>query len=126
MPATQRGIYHNLRESKYTISNTEIVFFFSSKFYLHKFLDGYQQNRVKFLHKMAKITVKNPLNMETLADISFYQSIEKRGFRAWLKGVDITCNELYTYVLRKMITENTLDWKEIQEPKLNERLKMMS
>ena len=125
MPKTKRGVYHNLRESKYTISNSEIVFFFSSKFYLKKYLDAYKEYREEFLIKIGKITSENPLNMVTLADVTLYTNIEKRGFRAWLKGVDITCEELHQYALRKMIEKNTSDWSEIQTPKLEERKKLM-
>jgi hypothetical protein len=125
MPATKKGIYHNLKESKYTVSNSEIVFFFSSEFYLNKFMDGYEKHRLIFLEKMAKIAVENPLNMETLADISFYKTVERRGFRAWLKGVDIKWEELHRYALRKMTEQHTPDWERIETPKLQERKKMM-
>lgn len=125
LPATKRGVYHNLKESKYTVSNSEIVFFFSSKFLLTKFMDGYKENRSIFLNKIAKIVVENPLNMTVLADIDFYMSTEKRGFHAMLKGVTIDCEELHRYALRKMTEKNTLDWYVIQKPKLEERLRIM-
>jgi hypothetical protein len=110
MPATKKGIYHNLAESKYTVSNGEIVFFFSSEFYLKKFLDGYNPNRVHFLHKMAKIVVDNALNYDTLADISYYKSIEKRGFFVRLQRAKINCDDLHKYALRKMNDKNSLEW----------------
>jgi hypothetical protein len=47
MPATKRGVYHNLRESEYAVSNTEIAFFFSSEFVMNKYLSGYKDNREK-------------------------------------------------------------------------------
>lgn len=125
MPATKRGIYHNLKESKYTVSNSEIVFFFSSKLYMTKFLEGYKEHREKFLERMDKLTGDIPLNMNTLADITFYIDIEKRGFHAWLKGVSIDCEDLHLYALRKMTLRNTEDWYEIQKPKLDERIKIM-
>jgi hypothetical protein len=117
MPATRKGIYHNLRESKYTISNGEIVFYFSSEFYLHKFLEGYKAHRLSFLEKLAKNVVDNPLNMETLADISYYKSVEKRGFFCRLKGGKINWEELHKYALRKMTEKNTPDWSRTQKPK---------
>jgi|SRR6185312_650529 len=125
MPPTKRGIYHNLKESKYTISNTEVVFFFSSRFYMRKFLDGYKEYRLFFNKNMSKIAGVNPLNMDILADISYYEDIEKRGFYVWLKGVDISCEDLHRYALRKMTEANTLDWQEIQKPNLEERKKIM-
>ena len=125
MPVTLRGVYHNLKESKYTISNSEVVFFFSSKSYLDKFMRDYQNNRVEFNKRLDKAISETPLNMDTVADIKFYDEVEKRGFHAWLKGVNIDCNELYRYALRKMTEQNTPNWSEIQRPKLHERVRSL-
>jgi hypothetical protein len=125
MPVTLRGIYHNLKESTYTVSNSEIVFFFSSEVYLTKFMEGYQENREKFLDKIEKNVTDVSLNMTTLADISFYKSIEKRGFRAWLKGAEMSWEEIQKYALRKMTEQSTPDWQRIVKPKLKERIKIM-
>lgn len=125
MPVTKRGIYHNLAESKYTISNSEIVFFFSSRVYMEKFLEGYKNNREQFISKINKLTGDISLNMTTLADVTYYTNIEKRGFKAWMKGVNISCEDVHLYALRKMTLKNTNDWCEIQKPKLAERIKIM-
>ena len=106
MPATAKGIYHNLRESKYTISNGEVVFYFSSELYRDKFLDGYEINRIKFKGKMEE----TPLNMDTLADVIFYQNIEKRGFFVRLERVPITFNDVYKYSIRKMNEKDSPKW----------------
>lgn len=125
MPVTLRGIYHNLRESKYTVSNGEIVFFFSSQVYMDKFLKGYKENRFHFLDKITKNVGDSSLNMSTLADISYYKKLEKRGFLVWCKGVELTWEGTQKYALRKMTDENMNDWSKIQKPKLGERLKSM-
>jgi hypothetical protein len=109
MPATVRGIYHNLRESKYTASNSEVVFFFSSKLYLNKFMNGYHENRKKM---NTRFNVGNdiPLNFNTLSDVLFYEKVEKRGFFVRLKLSPVSFDELYKYALRKMNDKQTLDW----------------
>lgn len=119
MPITKRGIYHNLKESKYTISNSEVVLFFSSKLYLNNFLKRYKENREKFVYR--KIESESPFNLSTLADITLYKEIEKRGFRATIKGVEFNWNELHNYALRKMTDEKCLEWKRIKAPKVGER-----
>jgi|SRR5690606_36355295 len=125
MPATYKGIYHNLKESEYAISNSEIAFFFSSKVYLNKFLDRYENHREEFNKRLDRVINDCPLDMSMMADIQLYETIEKRGFRAWLKGSDINKENLYLYALRKMIERNTLNWQRMQKPKLAERLKIM-
>ena len=125
MPPTRRGIYHNLKESEYTVSNSEIVFFFSSKVYKEKFLREYKENRKDFQNRIIKQGKDIPINLDIIADITLYENIEKRGFRACVGGVDTSCENLYQYALRLVTKKNTLDWYEIQKPKLSERRKSM-
>lgn len=113
MPATKRGIYHNLRESKYVVSNSEITFFFSSELYRSKFMEGYQNHREVFNQKTEKIMEDIPLNLDMLADITFYRTIEKRGFFCRLKRVRIDWNDLYKYALRRMNENESLEWVKI-------------
>ena len=119
MPKTKRGIYHNLKESRYTVSNGETVFFFSSEMYMNKFLECYKDHRGKFLLKVEV----SELNMETLADIKLYERLEKRGFRVCLKAIDISSKELHKYALRKMMEKTSSEWFKVDRPKLIERLK---
>lgn len=114
MPATLKGIYHNLKESKYTVSNSEIVFYFSSEFYLKKFLNGYHENRVKFNKRLGNLMVDSPLNLETVADVSFYQTIEKRGFFVRLLNAKITKDDLYKYAMRKMTDKKSMEWGRVK------------
>jgi uncharacterized protein (DUF608 family) len=123
MPATLRGIYHNLKESKYAVSNSEIAFFFSSEFYLKKFLQGYEEYRENFSDKLSKMSDTNILNMDTLADIAFYKQVEKRGFCVWLKNIKISEVELHQYALRKMTDMKSPLWQKIERPKIGERIK---
>jgi hypothetical protein len=108
MPITRGGIYHNLRESKYTVSNTEIVFFFSSELYLNKFLREYQKNRDCYRKK-----INNPLNTDILSDIETYEEIEKRGFFARFMRNKISKDDLYKYALRKMTDQESLEWERM-------------
>lgn len=123
MPATKRGIYHNLKESEYTVSNTEIVFFFSSEVYLNKFLDNYEKHRGKFINNMERVAIDNILNMTTLADITFYKEIEKRGFRVTIRGLEVSWEELNQIAIRNMNNSKVLEWKRINKPNLRERMK---
>ena len=116
MPKTKRGIYHNLRESKYTISNGEVVVFFSSLFYLEKFMECYKENRLK--PKYRRIEKETKLNLNMLADIVLYREIEKRGFRVKIRNVEVDWNELNKYALRKMDDDATYDWKIYHSKKL--------
>jgi len=125
MPATKRGVFHNLKESEYTISNSEIVFFFSSKVYRRKFMEGYREHRKIFANKISNIAVGIPHNLDVMADITFYKIIEKRGFHAWVKGVTVTWQDLHQYALAKMTVKNTNDWCVIQKPKSDERRRIM-
>jgi hypothetical protein len=125
MPPTIRGVFHNLKESEYVVSNKEITFFFSSETYLNKFLETYQDERKKLQERTKKELTHVNFNMNTLADITLYRTIEKRGFLARLKGVDMKWEDLEKYVLRKMTDDYTHNWSRIARPKLSERFKSM-
>jgi hypothetical protein len=109
MPATRKGIYHNLRESKYAVSNEEIAFYFSSMFLLNKFLKGYEENRLNF-RKINKKYKDTPFNTDILADINLYKQIEKRGFFVRFKRAMINEIDLYNYALRKMAEKESFEW----------------
>jgi len=133
MVMTKRGIYHNLNESEYAISNSEVALFFSSRFYLNKFLDEYKNYRNEFKIRLQRSMNIDKMNVDLMADIHLYKQIEKRGFRAVLnqdvaknvvilndtlkeKG-ELTWQELRLYALQRMIVQNTKDWYEMQEQK---------
>lgn len=118
MPPTKRGIFHNLRESRFTISNGEIVTFFSSRLYRDKFLSEYKENRKKF--KYTRIESENKVNLSTLADISLYKQIEKRGFRVTVRLIELSWEELHQYALTKMMEKNAPEWVKIPKPKLGD------
>jgi hypothetical protein len=88
-------------------------------------MKDYQSHRIEFNRRLDKAIEETPLNMDMLADIKLYDAYEKRGFRAWLKGVDIQCDDLYRYALRKMTEEETLEWEKIDTPQLRDRMKIM-
>lgn len=124
MPATKRGVYHNIKESKYTISDGEVVYFFSSRSYLRKMLLNYKDHRRKTQDFYEKHTGVQ-LNTSLFSDIQLYKKIEKRGFYVWVKGVEVEWHDLVEYALAKMTRKNTLDLSEIPKPKLTERLRIM-
>jgi hypothetical protein len=117
MPATKRGVYHNLRESKYAVSNSEIAFFFSSEFVMNKYLSGYKDNREKRKKRLGNLLIDTPYNLDLVSDICFYQEVEKRGFYSKFKNVVLKKDDLYKYALRKMSDENTLEWVIIKNGK---------
>ena len=129
MSITARGIYHNLNDSEYAISNTDIAFFFSSKTYLNKFMEEHDEFRLDFRKRLERVIELNEENTDLLADIHFYRDIEKRGFRveslnyiSTEQGVrrGINWQELHRYALVKMTEKNTTSWSLVQGEKLND------
>jgi hypothetical protein len=122
LPVTRSGVYHNLKESKYVASNSEVAFFFSSEHTLNKFLNGYQKYREVYYKRNTSLS-NTPFNHDMLSDIEFYKQTEKRGFCVWLKGVSINDLDLYYYGLRKMTQQNSPEWKRTERPRTVERFK---
>ena len=91
MPKTAKGIYHDLRESKYSISIDDIEYFFSSKLY-----------RDKFERELD-------LNFNTLADVSLYVIIEKRGFRVKVKECSVNWQSLRNEAVARLNSKEKAD-----------------
>lgn len=96
---TKAGIFLNLNESTYYSIFFGLKFYFSSMFYKEKF----SKNVEKYVEtENIKLTNKTKLivNFSKLFAISYYQKIEKRGFRV----KDIKTNrEIKQYVTYKEI-----------------------
>lgn len=77
---TKAGIYLNLDESTYKVKKFELLFYFSSVLYMEKF----NKNVEKYV-EMENIKLANKtklvINFNKLFAISYYQKIEKRGFK---------------------------------------------
>lgn len=120
---TRRGVFHDLSESEYAISNGEIALFFSSRFYLNKFLDEYKEHRNYYRKRISKAMIVDGMNTDLLADVYLYIDIEKRGFRAvkeksyfddhFREMSEFKWHELHLFALEKLTSRNTNDWSEI-------------
>lgn len=79
---TVRGIELKLKDSNYIYKYKGLSFYFSSKFYLNKFVDNvenYVENEtIKF-----EMKYKIGITLEILLMIAYYKKIEKRGFRIY-------------------------------------------
>lgn len=111
MSVTRRGIYHDLTESEYAVSNGEIAFSFSSRVYMNKFLRDYEANRGKWRKRLVSREKEPlPINLDTLADVLLYEEIERRGFRAVVKGVEYDWERLLQYALGQGIKKQNTTW----------------
>lgn len=119
MSVTARGIYHNLNESEYAISNTDVAFFFSSKLYRCKFLEEHKEYRIEFRERLARAMDVEGMNTDFLSDIYFYRQVEKRGFRVVKEdeGGNFWWDGLHRYALARTIRKNTLEWLEMHVQK---------
>lgn len=114
MPKTARGVYHDLRESTYTLCNNGVVLFFSSELYRNKFLNEYETYRKNQLKKLYDILphfhnyYKD--KMFFYYDIELYRKIEKRGFRVKYKGSEYNWREIRKYALVETINTSIDDW----------------
>lgn len=92
---TKAGIYLNLDESTYKTKKFGLLFYFSSMFYMEKF----NKNVEKYVEieniKLANKT-KLVINFSKLFAISYYQKVEKRGFR--IKDIK-TNKQIKTYTI---------------------------
>lgn len=77
---TVRGVEYKLKDSEYKYSCKGLSFYFSSKFYLNKFVDNVENFVENELIKFES-RYKVKISLELLLYITYYKKIEKRGFR---------------------------------------------
>lgn len=76
---TKNGIEFNLNKSNYKILKGEFTFYFSSRFYLEKFINGvdeYVENESRKIGAKYKVDI----DLINYFMVAFYSKIEKRGF----------------------------------------------
>lgn len=88
---TRKKVYHNIKESCYKFETDNIIYVFSSMFYLNNFKKRYEENRKNINYQLS-----SRYNIEFKAidyfDIIMYNNIEKRGFYIILKsGGEVEC-----------------------------------
>lgn len=107
MVVTERGIYHNLKDSSYVVSNGDVSFYFSSKLYMLKFLHSYKKNRQDNKRRVGRFAEHSNLDFDVWFDVLLYRSIEKRGYyvTVWHKDGLVEWDELEKYALSKVNKE---------------------
>ena len=84
-------IYNDINESTYTFKYDDLVFYFSSKFYLEKFTREYS-NFIKDETMKFKIKYKCNAYIDDMLLLLLYKKIEKRGFKVLYKGKELNEN----------------------------------
>lgn len=85
-------VYNDLNESNYTFKYDDLVFYFSSQFYLEKFIKEHLQY-IKDETMKLKIKFKCSIYCDEMILLLLYKRIEKRGFKVTYK--DKLLNENY-------------------------------
>lgn len=88
-------IYNDINESNYTFKYGKLEFYFSSKFYLEKFTQKYN-NFLKDEIMKIKIKYKCNIYCDEMILLLLYKRIEKRGFKVLYCGTEINENYYIT------------------------------
>lgn len=122
MVVTTGGVYHNLKESRYVVTCQDgmIAYFFSSKLYMRKFLENYENNRNTKNARIHKMLPFETLGMDFLIDVCYYKEVEKRGFRVLYKGDELEWHEITSTNLHLMRRRYIPNYREVLRTKLRE------
>ena len=86
---TKHGVCYNLKESPFFFSYRGMVFFFSSRAHMHKFMDNVT-SREHWLNDSLSRRFKCTVDLPILADIQLYATVETRGFYIQCDGTEYT------------------------------------
>ena len=89
---TRRNIFYNLEESCFKFKIENVVFYFSSKLHLQKFIISYSKNIVEINNSLSN-RFKFKLNLKWVGILQTYTKIETRGFYLTKEGCVANCKE---------------------------------
>jgi len=81
-------IYYNIEETEYIFQTENFIFYFSSLFYLQKFIEKYKENREEIQYKLSS---RYNIEFDSIdyCDFILYSKIEKRGFKIVCKNSEV-------------------------------------
>lgn len=108
-------IFYNIDESTFVFYTENFAFYFSSVFYMNKFMEEYEKNRK---HLEYKFTARFCITFDAsdYCDIILYSNIEKRGF----KLIKLSTGRIYRNLNDIKLVSIMCD-KEFKTPDLNSK-----
>lgn len=91
---TRRGIYLDLEESTYIYKIEGLTLYFSSAFYMQKFIETYREYSTT-IERKVKEKYKVYIDLSLYLAFSLYKKIEKRGFKVLYKGEPVAKNSIF-------------------------------
>jgi hypothetical protein len=111
-----RGVYNNLEDSTYIVSNGDMQLFFSSFSRLGKFMTGYMKNRIMAGKKMRAFIGDTDLPYEYASDIEYYHNCENKGSLILINGKQATLKEVESYLLHLVADKKELVYSVVSNP----------
>lgn len=94
-------VYNDINESNYTFKYDDLLFYFSSKFYLEKFTKEYT-NFIKDETMKLKIKFKCNIYCDEMILLLLYKKIEKRGFKVLYNNRELRENYYIDFKISDM------------------------
>lgn len=94
-------VYNDINESNYIFKYDDLLFYFSSKFYLEKFTKEYA-NFIKDETMKLKIKFKCNIYCDEMILLLLYKKIEKRGFKVLYNNRELRENYYIDFKISDM------------------------
>lgn len=101
-----KGVYYDIKDSDYMVSNGQLIFFFSSESNMQKFFKKQNEDKtVKINHLLKSFKQISP-SFDLLLDIEFYKTHEKKGFYVLNKNKEVSEKDLLKLAAESVAKEN--------------------
>lgn len=95
---SQRGVYYDIKDSRFRYKLGEFEFYFTSEWNLNRFALGAEIEIGEFNRRVNSMYKNNhDLKFDELGLIRYYMRIEKRGFLLFYKGQKVDCQDNITF-----------------------------
>jgi len=102
-----RGVYNDIKNSHYILTDGELLFFFTSEYNMNKFSEMYEENREDYKKRLDKAFKDGQVYPVLMFDVTLYKSIENRGFYIMYNNIELSENDLRNLSLDRLIENKT-------------------
>lgn len=110
---TRSGVFNDIADSDFIITDDELTFFFTSESNLDRFIESYKDNRYINKERVNRGLQGIELNHDLMFDLNLYKAIEKRGFYVWLNNEVLSEEELLSIAITKLKDSGSKEYRKI-------------
>lgn len=111
---SKRGVFNNIEDSDYIITDGELILYFTSEHNMNSFINSYKENRETYNEKYNRFIKGVDLIPTIQIDVELYKNSEFKGFHICLGVTKLDEKDIRDISLRRMMLNEVRDYKKVE------------